>query len=585
MKIPFFIITIFATIIISLFVFYPSFSLALFGDDWLAFFRFLKYLGPKSSGDFNYLSYFLTCYGPSDMAMGILYKIYDFQSHLYYLTSYFLRILASLSLYPLTLYLTKNKLSALFAVLFFSITTTGLETTVWVFNMPSYLLIAFFNLFLYFFLQLQEKWQLKGVILSGFFFYLAFIMQPIRAHGFIPFVILTEIYYLLQRRKLNLLIPSFIRISGVILIFIFIYFAGLNRSPNGVPLGSFSIGLNSIFNLLQQGRSDFIFYPLATIGSMLVPQTIIQNYQIVSIGQLIFKIFLPVYLLYIFIVIFLADKIKGFNKHSLFAAIGSGLIWNIVVLLIYQLNIKTFSDNSYITSLLIGGYFLIIWLILLLKTEPIFRKSLFIAFSWTISSFFFAWWQFPHTIFLTTHRYLIVSAIGISLFFATIISLGKTSKNTKSLFIFCSLFLLIQLFSTRSYLNKQNDTHNQQVSNKIWSSMPNIPEMGKDELPLIFYFEGDGTNEGIIQDSITFGFPPHMALLYNINAENRTPIPVSNWQEVISAVKDGKVLPAYGYPAKPVSPERIFAFKLIRKDNLINVTDFAREKLAEEIIK
>ena len=47
-------------LIISLFALYPSFDLALFGDDWLAFFRYNKILGPLSQTQWNHLSYFLT---------------------------------------------------------------------------------------------------------------------------------------------------------------------------------------------------------------------------------------------------------------------------------------------------------------------------------------------------------------------------------------------------------------------------------------------------------------------------------------------------------------------------------------------
>src|ERR1035437_6763385 len=97
--------------LISLFTFYPTFSLNLFGDDWLAFFRYLQHLGPKSPGAWNHLTYFLTPYGAQDIMMGLLQKIFDYNSTWYYLTNYCLRLGAALSLYPLVLYLTKSKLS------------------------------------------------------------------------------------------------------------------------------------------------------------------------------------------------------------------------------------------------------------------------------------------------------------------------------------------------------------------------------------------------------------------------------------------------------------------------------------------
>ena len=109
-------------IFVSLFTLYPSFQLALLGDDWLAFFRYAQHLGPRSPGVWNHLTYFLTPYGAQDITMGLLQKFFEFDSFWYYFVSYLLRLTASFSLFPLVYYLTKKKTPALFAVLFFSVT-------------------------------------------------------------------------------------------------------------------------------------------------------------------------------------------------------------------------------------------------------------------------------------------------------------------------------------------------------------------------------------------------------------------------------------------------------------------------------
>ena len=116
-------------ILVSLLTFLPSFDLSLFGDDWLAFWRYLEHLGPKSSGQWSHLTYFLTPYGAQDILMGLLRNIYGFNSSYYYLTSFVFRLFAAFSLYPLVFYLTRNKLATFFSILFFSITIIGLETT------------------------------------------------------------------------------------------------------------------------------------------------------------------------------------------------------------------------------------------------------------------------------------------------------------------------------------------------------------------------------------------------------------------------------------------------------------------------
>lgn len=111
--------------------------------------------------------------------------------------------------------------------------------------------------------------------------------------------------------------------------------------------------------------------------------------------------------------------------------------------------------------------------------------------------------------------------------------------------------------------------------------MPYIPEIGKSPEPLVFYFEGEDSNGSILRDSVTFGFPFHMALLYGISDENRNPISMIDWKDIESAVVDGKSFAphAKGKILDPISPQRVYAFRLQVKDNLVNITDDVRKKL------
>src|SRR3989338_2747935 len=137
-------------------------------------------------------------------------------------------------------------------------------------------------------------------------------------------------------------------------------------------------------------------------------------------------------------------------------------------------------------------------------------------------------------------------------------------------------------FAKPIYINNLLGTHGQENNKKIWVSIPHIQEIGRSKEPIIFYFEGDGTNGGILHDVITFGFPPHMALLYNLREEDGgLPVPMDDIRQLVSAVTDGKVFPAYGYPVKPISTDRIYAFYLLGKDNLVNITNEARNKLEQ----
>lgn len=550
-------------LLISLFTISPSFGLAFFGDDWLAFFRYAQHLGPNSPGVWNHWTYFLTPYGTQDILMGVFRKIYDFDSTPYYIISYLLRLVASFSFYPLILFLTKNQLATFYAVLFFSVTTIGLDSTNWVFNMPSYITIALFNLCLYFFLKARGERKPVSLIISAFFYYFAYVTTPIRMHGSLPLIFLIESFWIMQNRNLKTLKKSLIRLGVFLAVFLIIRFAGHSQGPPQEALERLNLGIQAMTALLAEWRFDFLFYPFVMFGSMIVPDILGPTGQINSLKQLL-PIIIPTILIFFTFSYFILK-----NKVILLYLIA----WTALVALIYKGNLIFFNSTNQIFSLLVGGYALTL-IVFLLKSQ-----ALFLGVSWSFLSFFFAWWWVPLSIFPTTYRYLIVSSMGVTIILATIISLGKDTRKQVSLFVLLSILIFANLISTRMYLNRQLDSHGQSITTKIWSTIPYIAEIGKDKKPLIFYFEGDGTNGAILHDVITFGFPPHMALLYNLREEDPLPIPMSSWQEVVSAVSDGKTLPAYGYPPTPTTTDRIFAFVLQGKDNLIDVTDLARKKL------
>lgn len=506
--------------------------------------------------------------------MGVMQKTVGFESTWYYLTSYTFRIVAAFSFYPLVFYLTKSKIASFFAVIFFSITVIGFDATNWVFNMPTYITIALFNLFLFFFLKAREDKRLPILIVAGVLYYLAYITTPIRMHGSLPFIFLLELFWVFQKRSLKVVKVAALRFSIIVFIFLVIRFTGQSQGPPQEPMERFLIGLTQDMQMLAQGRFDFIFYPVVMFGSMLIPDLIGPQGQINAIRQLLPMLILTT-LIFSVIAFFIIKNAGKFNSKffiNLLIALG---LWGVSVILIYRGNQNSFNNTNQIFSLLIGGYTLI--LISFLRSQ-----ALFLGAFWAILSFFFAWWWAPTSIFPTTYRYLIVSAIGVTILFAALISLGKEKKHQVTLFVFFCLFLIIHIASSRLYINTLLNSHSQETFSKVWDKIPHIPEIGKSKEPIIFYFEGDGTNGGILHDVITFGFPPRMAILYNIREEDGgIPVPMDNFNQVISAVTDGKALPAYGYPVKPVPTDRVYAFYLQGKDNMVNVTNEARKQLEQ----
>lgn len=445
--------------------------------------------------------------------MGLLQKIYGFNSFYYQLTSYLLRLFAGFSIYPIVWYLTKNRWAAFFAVFFFLITPIGLETTVWVFNMASYIAITFLNLFFFFYLKSRFERDIKTLVLAGFLFALTFILQPIRMHGLLFFIIIMELFWLLQKpSKIEFKVFLF-RIFLFILIFAAI-FSALSKSPIASTSSVSNEIITNLTKIIYEGKGNLFLNPLKTTGSIFIPTL---------------------------------------NSTDLYLFMGNAAVF--------------------------------IWVLLIIKFRRDEKKAtaLFFSFAWLISSFLFAWLRSPESIFAPTHRYLIVSAVGVSILFATIITLGKNLNTRFPLFSILTLILTLHILSTRTYLKQNLFTHSQETTNKIWSQIPSIPETGKSLEPLVFYFEAEYDNGSILGDSVTFGFPFHMGLLYGISDENRNPISMSDWKDIESVVLDGKSFAphAKGKILDPISPERVYAFHLQGKDNLINITDDVRRKLMD----
>jgi hypothetical protein len=245
-----------------------------------------------------------------------------------------------------------------------------------------------------------------------------------------------------------------------------------------------------------------------------------------------------------------------------------------------KLNIVSFSGSNLILMTIVGGLTIIVWILFSIKyrNKENILDALFISLSWTIMSFFLAWLWNPSSYIDSTHRYLTSSVVGISIFFAVIISLGKKLKNQVFIVLILSSFLILHISATRTYITKLLNSHSQQSIDRIWSSIPFIPDIGKK--PVILYFEKDETN-ATLGDSVLFGFPFHIALLYNLKESNIFPAATESWKDVVSAVTDGQSLKPYGFPLEPISIDQIYAFRLQGQNNLIDITNAARKQLSE----
>ncbi len=575
---------------ISFVALHKVFNLALFGDDYLAIWRFNYYLAPQNHSGWNILSYFVTPYGAQDITFGILHQFFNLQSFYYQCISFILRLMAAFSLLPLTYYLTKNKFASFFAVLFFSVTAIGLDTTNWTFNLTSYVSLTFFNLFLFFLLKFNDDGRKLQLLLSLVFFYLASIWAPIRMTGLLPLLIILEAYFFIKNKKTNPAKKTILTIVPYIVVFIFISLTGslpnLQVGLSNTVLAIATDGLNSMVKLLSQGRFDFLFYPFLVIGTLLVPDHILAVGSFTSTSQLFRQLLVPIFLFFGILIYILKVNLKYFSKRLFLTFLVSGVILSLMSLLVYYFN-KSFVQSKDILFILLGLLFISfnIFLFLAFRKNRLVSQAIFVSLTWILLSFIFIWIRAPDTKFPTVHRYLISPATGFSIWLAVLITLGKNFRSQLIISLLVSILIFIHIYATNIYLDQQLTYHNEKSSIKVWSVIPNLDQVVKNPRPLVFYLENDGSNGAILHTMLGFGFDERIAATYQIYDLKKIPIIYEDWDALVSAVTDGKsIIPYAGRIPKPIPIENIYAYRLIGQDTLINITSQTRDKL-KQILK
>lgn len=564
---------------ISFWLLSPTFKLSLWGDDWFAIFNYFVVLKDRAS---TLLSNFQILvndpWGSQTLAMGLLFKLFGFNSAPYYILSYFLRLLSALTIYPLTYLITKSKSASFLATLLFSITTTGLDATNMPFNLISFLSIALFNLFLYFYIKQKENFNKTWLIYSIIFFLLAYLIRPIRMVTALPLIVFIEIFWIFQDRNKPKIKQNLLRIGIFSLIFLSTFLFGNSSGETENFNYWFQAGINSLGTLFYQKRLDFLFYPLVTIGNSFFPFSVLLKAVGVNSSREVLTIILFSTTVFAIFSKLIKQTTNILSKNSHLKFLLTGCLWGLVVYFLYRYNRDTFFNKNYILSLTFAGYILIFWVFLILKVrKKAIQTGLIITLIWLFLSFIMSWWLAPTSILETTHRYLIPTAVSTSVFVGIFATIGKNLKSKVVLWTIILVLIFIQIKASKNYLNDEFYMHNQQITQKIWSSFPKFYNVSKIKKPLVFYIEGDDSNSKIIYRTITFGLPSHMALLYGFG-QNEV-IPIIYWNEVKSAVTDGKVLIPYNHPEGPISIDQVYAFKLEGEDNIKDITLEVREKL------
>ncbi len=560
-------------------------NLALYGDDWEQLYNlWLSFDVTKTLSFFDIKSY-LSPYWPQYLFLGIIKHFAGYEPSAYFISSLFLRILATISLFFLIKKITTKTLPAYLSTLIFTLSAAGLQTTDWVFNMNTYAGVFFLNFSIILYLKLRELNNLFFLyyILFVVFFTLALGIVPVRMHGAVIFLGVVELFLTffvdkVEKFRLNKFFLLRIITPAVILL-ILIRLGSFGSSGDNLALTSNLVYLGE---MIQKGRYDVLFYFFGIIGNFAFPDTLMGN---IAYGRL------SVLALYFFFAdSLLTIAVRGGKKIFIYLLISSFLeiilgklisIWNPLISTVNIISILT-GVHLILTSLIFFWQFK--------KTNLLQVVSIIIGLIWLISFSFLYWIRTPYLIIETTGRYMTMGAFGFSILLAGLIWLmverSRYTGKVKILTIFVSMVLLLFWLKTNFdaanvYLTGLETNRNIELSNKAWGALlQNVPSVDKNH-PSVFYFTTD--NPTAIYMVFSFGFPMRGGLLYGITDWQNSPIPTVNYEELFKMVSSGEILKTlHGRRPDPVPLSRVFAFDL-RNGELTPITDQVRQQLSKDL--
>lgn len=588
--------------LVAAWVMRSSFNLGLYGDDWQHLYNLWRDFFVYHRKSFFDITSYLNPYWPSYLYLGIINHFWEFYAPAYFIASFLMRIFANIALYFLAFELTKSRLAGFITTVIFLFSAAGLQTTDWVFNMNTYMGLGLLCFAAVFYLKIRElnTFRSWNYLIFIIVFTLALAIVPTRMHGAVPFLILTDLYLTLVAKGKNFKINRYIVVRMITAVLIFATLLHFKSFGEGsFTTGRLTESMQTIQMFVERGYHAIWFYFLGILGHLVIPDGIgLEGYPVVI---LITGILSTLIGLIVSISIFKLNKPKKFSGVIVF-----NIIWALVLSSIasidpnplYQLN--PYSSSNVLFSIGIGGQFIfwVFWTAFITRTSyPSYSSSFIISFIWIITLTIIYWLFTPYYIIETTGRYMTMGAAGFALFFGPFLALLFTNCTKFSVksevariwgsfnLLIPTIILIFWLFvnfqSSQMYLGTLEKTRNRELTEKTWDTLiREVPTLDP-EGPSVFFFSTDDPLS--LQGVLVFGFFMRAGMTYRIPDQDLTPLPSTDYQELLAYVKDGSPLQkVHGRKAVPVPLNRIFAFDF-RNGNLTNITDLARQKITEDL--
>ena len=583
--------------IFSAIIFRKSFNLGLYGDDWQHLYILWKDFYVYHTKSFLDIRSYLNPYYPESLYLGIIEHFWGYYPPAYFISSFICRLFANIALYFFSFELTKSKLAAFLTTLIFLVSAAGLQTTDWVFNMNTYIGLGLLAMAATFYLKIRklEAFKSRNYLFFIVSFTLALAVVPTRMHGAVPFIILTELFLTFIVDKQKRILDKYLMarvLLAISIFFLLVYFKSFGGES--FVSGRFNDSSKIVQSLIQNGYSSWWLYFIAIIGHLVLPDNINPVKNTLS-GVLIIEAFLSILLLFISSHSILKPK----KIISYLPILTFNLGW--FIFLITMSKIDSHTSNSDYFAISLGGQFLFwaVWFYIIGRNKyPYFASTFVITIFWIISLTILYWLFTPNYIIETIGRYMTMGAVGVAIFlgaFCTMLFKNATSgvlnKDSSSRFLASfylgvpSLILLIFIFSNfqtgQNYLSILEQVRNKELTEKTWTTLlSEVPKLDS-TAPSVFFFTTD--NPLSLQGVLVFGFFMRAGLEWRNPIEAVTPLPVTDYQQLLDMVKKGEPLhKVHSRKAEPVPLSRVYAFDF-RGGELINITEEVRSKIVQDL--
>lgn len=538
-------------------VFRKSFNLGLYGDDWQHLYILWREFYVYHTKSFFDIRSYLNPYFPEYLYLGIIEHFWGYYPPAYFIASYLCRLFANIAMYFFTYELTKSKLAAFFATLIFLVSAAGLQTTDWVFNMNTYAGLGLLIIASTIYLKIRKLRTFKSwyYLLFIITFTLALAIVPTRMHGAAPFIILMDLAltYIVERQKIRF--DKYLVVRILLAIGIFAMLIQLKSfGEQSYTSGRFNDSYKLIQALMQNGFYSWWLYFLGIIGHLVLPDNISFTAKNTLKNVLITEAFLSI----LFASLSTFSILKSKKIISFLPILFFNICW--IIFLFIMSKADTHTSNEVYFSISLGGQFLFwaIWFYIIgRKNYPEISRTLIISIIWITSLTILHWLFTPYFVIETTGRYMTMGAAGMAIFTGTLLALlfkqalsysSNVSANSRflgSLFLGVPMLISIVILTTnfqvnQNYLNVLEQTRNKDLTEKTWKTLlSEVPKLDP-TAPSVFYFTTD--NPLSLEGVLVFGFFMRSGIEWRNPVEALTPLPVTDYQQLLDMVKTGESL-------------------------------------------